>query len=112
MNIKTGNGKEHTKLCSINIFDNTERRVIYVMALEIINNTFNKHIDEIKERDIFTLIENDKYEEQYGSSIFNGVFIKISNNISKENAVKLNNGHLYYINNSLDLQGINGRLVI
>lgn len=82
------------------------------MALEIINNTFNKHIDEIKEGDIFTLIENDRYEGQYGSRMFNGVFIKINNGNSKENAVKLNNGHLCYINNSLDLQVIKTRLVI
>lgn len=82
------------------------------MALEIINNTFNKHIDEIKEGDIFTLIENDRYGGQYGSRMFNGIFIKINNGNSKENAVKLNNGHLCYINNSLDLQVIKARLVI
>lgn len=112
LNLILQNKQDSKNNVPVMIIIHTAWKVVSVMSLEIINNTFNRNIDEVKNGELFTIIENEKYMEQYGSSIFNGIFIKINNDNGKQNAVKLNDGHLYCINNTLDLQVINGKLLI
>lgn len=51
MNIKTGNGKGHVKLCSINIFDNAERRDYMIDEKKLVG-TLRQYYDKVLDQDI------------------------------------------------------------
>lgn len=78
------------------------------MKLKITNKTFNKNIDEIEVGELFIVSENDK--DKY--SLFKGTFMKVRNRKDNRNAVRLNDGELYCINNNILLQIVNGTLII
>ena len=79
------------------------------MALRINNKTFNKNIDQVNAGEIFVVSDKkDEYE------IFDGFFMKLNcDRISDDkNAVKLNDGTLYNINQNIILQVVNAELVV
>ncbi len=75
------------------------------MSLNIINNSFNKCIDDLPVGETFT-VENEE------CSIFNGYFMKIENRNSDMNAVNLTNAKLYNIRNDKLLQVIKIDLIV
>ena len=79
------------------------------MKLKITDKTFNKNIDQIKPCELFIVTENEKDEYK----LFKGIFMKLAgDNTNKINAVKLNDGELYHINENMLLQVVDGELVI
>lgn len=86
------------------------------MKLKITNKTMNKNIDQINPGELFIVVDNE--EEKY--KLFPGVFMKLDvkfmnfdkNNKINKNAVNLNSGILYYINQNTILQVLNGELII
>lgn len=78
------------------------------MSLKITDNTFNKFINDLNAGELFTVVDDgsSKYK------LFHGVFMKISNKRDNRNAVRLNTGELFCINNNMFLQRIKGELVI
>lgn len=78
------------------------------MKLKITNKTMNKNIDQINPGELFIVVENK--EDKH--NLFTGIFMKLDKNNTNKNAVKLNNGTLYYINQNTILQVLNGELII
>ena len=79
------------------------------MELKITDRTFNKNIDQIKPCELFIVLENERDEYK----LFRGVFMKLAGDrTNNKNAVKLNDGNLYHINENMLLQIVNGELII
>lgn len=79
------------------------------MKLKITDNSFNKNIDQIKPCELFVVTENEKDEYK----LFKGIFMKLAGDrTNNKNAVKLNDGELYHINENMLLQVVNGELII
>lgn len=79
------------------------------MELKITDKTFNKNIDQIKPCELFVITENEKDEYK----LFKGIFMKLAGDkTNNKNAVKLNDGELYHINENMLLQVVNGELII
>ncbi len=79
------------------------------MKLKIVDNSFNKNIDQIKPAELFIVLENEKDEYK----LFKGIFMKLAcDRTNNKNAVKLNDGNLYHINENILLQVVNGELTI
>ena len=78
------------------------------MKLKITNKTMNKNIDQINPGELFIVVENKEDKHK----LFTGIFMKLDKNNTNKNAVKLNNGTLYYINQNTILQVLNGELII
>lgn len=75
------------------------------MGLTIIDEKFNKSIKELKAGDLF-VVEKDEY------NIYQGIFMKIKKikNEDRYNAVKLNSGELYKIDENMILLSIQAEL--
>lgn len=84
--------------------------------MKINNKSFIKHIDDIKPAELFVVSSMDsasKSNSEIVSNIYYGVFIKLKENPqSKYNAVRLDDGDLFHINDSMVLQCISGELII
>lgn len=77
------------------------------MKIKITDKTFNKNIDQIEPGELFIVRDsNDDY------NLFDGFFMKIKDEKGSKNAVKINDGQLYYINSNVILQVVNGELTV
>lgn len=82
------------------------------MKLKINDNSFGTSISEIESTELF-IISQSMNRGYNVSQLFNGVFMKLEEDdrINK-NAVRLNDGKLFHINDSMVLQCVSGELII
>lgn len=77
------------------------------MKIKITNKTFNKSIEQIEPGELFTVRDcRDEYH------LFDGFFMKIKEEKYNKNAVRINDGQLYFINSDIILQVVNAELII
>mgnify|MGYP001776109210 CR=1 FL=1 len=82
------------------------------MKLKITDNSFGTSISEIEPTELFVISQsmNQGYDV---TQLFGGVFMKLEeDNHTNKNAVRLNDGELFHINDSMVLQCISGELII
>lgn len=75
------------------------------MGIKVVNRSCNKSISNLEVGDVFIILNND-------DAMFQGIFMKVKDPKEERNAVRLEDGELFYIQEFHNLQIVHADLLV